>query len=87
MIYVLERGRRIFLVSESYLGAHGIPLLMTKTGLAVGGAWGLQEGMARSLGKNASFKLRLNSVLNGSTRRGTLLGNSLGVLGELLPVD
>ncbi|RSH90162.1 Mitochondrial import inner membrane translocase subunit tim23 [Saitozyma podzolica] len=50
------------------------------SGLAVGGMWGFREGLARPLGNNASFKLRLNSVLNGCTRRGSFLGNSLGVL-------
>ena len=50
-------------------------------GLATGGVWGFKEGWSRQLGQGASFKLRLNSILNGCTRRGTLLGNSLGVLG------
>ncbi|KAK1926640.1 mitochondrial import inner membrane translocase subunit tim23 [Papiliotrema laurentii] len=50
------------------------------SGLAIGGAWGVKEGWSRQLGENASGKLRLNSILNGATRRGTLLGNSLGVL-------
>lgn len=40
----------------------------------------MQEGMRRNLG-TSSFKLRLNSVLNSVTRRGSFLGNSLGVLG------
>lgn len=31
------------------------------------------------------MKLRINAILNGCTRRGSFLGNSLGVLGELLP--
>ncbi len=51
-------------------------------GLVLGGAWGFKEGVTRSLGSSPSFKLRLNSVLNGATRRGSYLGNSLGVLGE-----
>jgi import inner membrane translocase subunit TIM23 len=51
-------------------------------GLGAGGAWGLREGLTRNLGERSSTKLRLNSILNGVTRRGTLLGNSLGVLGE-----
>jgi hypothetical protein len=50
-------------------------------GLILGGAWGFKEGFSRPLGNNTSFKLRLNSVLNGCTRRGTFVGNSLGVLG------
>jgi hypothetical protein len=57
------------------------PLLTNVLGLAIGGLYGVQEGMRRNLG-TSSFKLRLNSVLNSVTRRGSFLGNSLGVLGE-----
>lgn len=46
--------------------------------LALGGAWGLQEGLRRSMGQPP--KLRLNSVLNAVTRRGPFLGNSAGVV-------
>ncbi|KAG8797475.1 Mitochondrial import inner membrane translocase subunit tim23 [Serendipita sp. 398] len=49
-------------------------------GLGLGGLWGLREGAARPLAVS-SARLRLNSVLNGVTRRGTFLGNSAGVLG------
>lgn len=49
-------------------------------GLGVGGLWGLREGAARPLAVS-NARLRLNSVLNGVTRRGTFLGNSAGVLG------
>lgn len=48
------------------------------TGLTLGGAWGLQEGLRRSGGQPP--KLRLNSVLNAVTRRGPFLGNSAGVV-------
>ncbi|KAG8826135.1 Mitochondrial import inner membrane translocase subunit tim23 [Serendipita sp. 401] len=48
-------------------------------GLGLGGLWGLREGAARPLAVS-SARLRLNSVLNGVTRRGTFLGNSAGVL-------
>jgi hypothetical protein len=51
-------------------------------GLLVGGVWGFKEGWTRPLGNKSSFKLRLNAVLNGCTRRGSFMGNSLGVLGE-----
>ena len=51
------------------------------SGLAVGGMWGFKEGFSRPLGNTPSFKLRLNSILNGCTRRGSFMGNSLGVLG------
>ncbi|KAK8846680.1 hypothetical protein IAR55_005767 [Kwoniella newhampshirensis] len=50
------------------------------SGLVLGGTWGLREGATRPLGNNPSFKLRLNSILNGCTRRGSFMGNSLGVL-------
>jgi len=47
-------------------------------GIGVGGVWGLMEGLRRPDG--TTFKLRLNSVLNGCTRRGPFLANSLGVV-------
>ncbi|TYJ58171.1 hypothetical protein B9479_000995 [Cryptococcus floricola] len=50
------------------------------SGLAAGGLWGIKDGLSRPLGNNPSFKLRLNSILNGCTRRGSFMGNSLGVL-------
>jgi len=48
------------------------------TGLTVGGALGLQEGLRKSAGQPP--KLQLNSVLNSVTRRGPYLGNSAGVV-------
>ncbi|VVT43487.1 uncharacterized protein SAPINGB_P000008 [Magnusiomyces paraingens] len=48
-------------------------------GLGVGGAYGLIEGL-RKTPADASFKLRLNGILNAVTRRGPFLGNSAGVL-------
>jgi len=47
-------------------------------GLTVGGTWGLLEGLRNPDGR--TMKLRLNSVLNGMTRRGPFLANSLGVV-------
>ena len=49
-------------------------------GLTIGGTWGLYEGLRNPDGR--TMKLRLNSVLNGMTRRGPFLANSLGVLGK-----
>jgi import inner membrane translocase subunit TIM23 len=46
---------------------------------------GLKEGLGRPLGDNPSMKLRINAILNGCTRRGSFMGNSLGVLGEIIP--
>lgn len=48
--------------------------------MLAGGTWGLWEGLRRPEGSTA--KLRLNSVLNGCTRRGPFLGNTGAVLGK-----
>ena len=54
-------------------------------GLAIGGIWGIREGARRPLAVS-NTRLRINSVLNSVTRRGTFIGNSAGVLGlSLLP--
>ena len=47
--------------------------------LTVGGVWGIIDGLRRSP-SGAPPKLRLNSILNGVTRRGPFLGNSAGVI-------
>jgi import inner membrane translocase subunit TIM23 len=48
-------------------------------GLALGGTWGFREGASRPLAVS-NMRLRVNSILNSITRRGTFLGNSAGVL-------
>jgi import inner membrane translocase subunit TIM23 len=53
------------------------------TGLGIGGVWGLREGARRPLAVS-NTRLRINSVLNSVTRRGTFIGNSAGVLGVLV---
>ena len=52
-------------------------------GLGVGGIWGLREGFGRPLAVS-NGRLRINSVLNSVTRRGTFIGNSAGVLGMFI---
>ncbi|KAJ6581221.1 Tim17/Tim22/Tim23/Pmp24 family-domain-containing protein [Mycena capillaripes] len=52
---------------------------MYLSGLALGGAWGIREGATRPLAVT-NTRLRINSVLNSVTRRGTFIGNSAGVL-------
>jgi len=52
---------------------------MYLTGLGVGGIWGLREGVGRPIAVS-NARLRINSVLNSVTRRGTFIGNSAGVL-------
>lgn len=54
---------------------------MFPQGLAVGGVWGVNEGARRPLAVS-NARLRINSILNSVTRRGTFIGNSAGVLGE-----
>ena len=49
-------------------------------GLALGGVWGVREGARRPLAVS-NTRLRINSILNSVTRRGTFIGNSAGVLG------
>jgi len=53
---------------------------LVSTGLALGGAWGVREGARRPLAVS-NTRLRINSVLNSVTRRGTFIGNSAGVMG------
>ncbi|KIY67991.1 Tim17-domain-containing protein [Cylindrobasidium torrendii FP15055 ss-10] len=48
-------------------------------GLTLGGLWGIREGLSKHLAVS-NARLRLNSVLNSITRRGTFMGNSAGVL-------
>jgi import inner membrane translocase subunit TIM23 len=57
------------------------------TGLGIGGVWGLREGLFRRLRSEAagevartSMRVRLNTVLNSVTRRGSFVGNNAGVL-------
>lgn len=50
-------------------------------GLAYGGIYGSYKGLKSS--PNPLFKVRLNSVINQTTRYGPWAANSLGVLGNL----
>ncbi len=49
------------------------------TGLGIGGAWGLAEGLRHK--EATSYRLQLTTVLNAVTKRGPSLGNRIGVLG------
>ena len=59
-------------------------LTLVFVGLALGGLWGMREGASRPLAVS-NTRLRINSVLNSVTRRGTFIGNSAGVLGTQSP--
>jgi import inner membrane translocase subunit TIM23 len=50
-------------------------------GLVVGGSYGLYEGMRDSAGQIR--RLRINAVLNATSRHGPMLGNQLGVIGMM----
>ncbi|CAD6887925.1 unnamed protein product [Tilletia controversa] len=51
------------------------------SGLGFGGLIGMREGLFRPIGvESPTFRLRLNTVLNAVTRRGTSLGNNGGCL-------
>jgi import inner membrane translocase subunit TIM23 len=50
------------------------------TGLTLGGAYGLAEGLKKSSATSTNMKVRLNTTLNTITRRGPGLGNSVGVI-------
>ncbi|EAU90199.1 mitochondrial import inner membrane translocase subunit tim23 [Coprinopsis cinerea okayama7 len=52
---------------------------MYLSGLALGGIWGVREGARRPLAVS-NARLRINSILNSVTRRGTFIGNSAGVM-------
>lgn len=47
-------------------------------GQAIGGSWGLYEGLKHADGTTA--RLRINTVLNGLTKRGPFVANAFGVL-------
>ncbi|KAI1793558.1 Tim17-domain-containing protein [Ganoderma leucocontextum] len=49
------------------------------SGLALGGVWGLREGARKPLAVS-NARLRINSILNSISRRGTFMGNSAGCL-------
>lgn len=52
------------------------------TGLALGGTWGLIDGLKNPVGK-ASRRLRINCILNACTSRGPFLANNLAMLALL----
>ena len=57
------------------------PLVLTDNvaGQVAGGMWGALEGSKHR--EATTTRLRINTILNGITKRGPLLGNSLAVVG------
>ena len=64
-------GRLFFNTGTCWLGA-----------FAGGGCYGFVEGWRGAA--NPNFKIRFNSVMNAVSRRGSTLGNAVGVIGKLL---
>ena len=62
-------GRVVFASGVMWLG-----------GFCVGGAVGLKQGWQTAAGP--IFRIRMNSVINGVTRTGGNLGNTLAVIGN-----
>ena len=52
-------------------------------GLGCGGIWGIHEGLRNPDGI-MTYRMRANSLLNGLTRRGPFMANTLAVLSMLL---
>ena len=51
-------------------------------GFSAGGVYGFSEGWRKAA--NPNFKIRFNSVMNAVSRRGSTLGNALGIIGKSL---
>ncbi len=49
-------------------------------GHAVGGVWGVVEGIRNA--ESSTRRMRANAILNGLTRRGPFMANTLGILSE-----
>lgn len=49
---------------------------------AVGGIWGIYSGFVNS--PHPSFKIRINSIMNGVSSKGSTMSNSVGVIGKNL---
>jgi hypothetical protein len=49
-------------------------------GFTAGGIYGFSEGWRNAA--NPNLKIRFNSIMNAISKRGSTLGNALGVIGE-----
>lgn len=58
----------------------GILTVGKHAGHIAGGSWGFYEGLSKPEGRTT--RLRMNSILNGVTRRGPFVGNTAASLGE-----
>ena len=52
------------------------------SGIVIGGAAGMQEGLAKA--PNRRMRVLTNSIMNHAGKRGSLYGNTLAVLGEIV---
>jgi hypothetical protein len=67
------RGRDIF--QRLFFNTGALFLL----GFGGGGAYGSIEGFRTAA--NPSLRIRINGIINGMSKRGSKLGNSLGIIG------
>ena len=54
--------------------------IMWLGGFVAGGAYGFVEGWRGAASPN--YKIRFNSIMNAFSKRGSYLGNSLGIIGK-----
>jgi hypothetical protein len=65
-------GSRLFYnTGEAWLGS-----------FALGGMWGIYSGFINA--PHPSFKIRLNSIMNGISSKGSTMSNAVGVIGNIL---
>ena len=81
--YVLHVHVHMYMYSKDtsiHVHVHVQNVVCVCAGLAVGGVWGIGEGVQRGVG--LSNRLKATAIVNGITRRGPFLGNNLAILGE-----
>ena len=71
-----KRGRDAF--TNIFFNTGGLWM----AGFGFGGLYGSIEGFRQAA--NPSFRIRLNGIINGLSRRGSKIGNALGIIGESL---
>jgi len=74
-----HRGRDIF--QRLFFNTGGSFLF----GFSSGGMYGCVEGLRTAV--NPSLRIRLNSVINAMSKRGSKLGNALGIIGNRYQPD
>ena len=55
-------------------------------GMVSGGVWGLHEGVFSPERQRLTGRMRANAILNGLTRRGPFMANTLAVLSKNIKI-